>query len=98
MDYPKVGNSTSSAYAVGLGCMSRSGIYGKGDDAESTAVVHRALDLGINHLDSSDMYGWGHNEELLGRAIKGRRGRVLLTTKFGQVQSPDGKANLVDGS
>ena len=78
--------------------MSMSGVYGKGDDAESIAVVHKALDLGVNFVDSSDMYGWGQNEELLGRAIKGRRDQVVLTTKFGQVQSPDGKGNLVDGS
>ena len=55
------------------------------------------VDLGVNFLDSSDMYGWGHNEELLGRALKGRREQVVLTTKFGQVQSPDGKGSLVDG-
>src|SRR6266571_2139037 len=55
-------------------------------------------DLGNSFLDSSDMYGWGHNEELLGRALKGRRDQVVLTTKFGQVQSADGKGNLVDGS
>src|SRR5262249_55924426 len=61
-------------------------------------VIHRALDLGINFLDSSDMYGWGQNEELLGRALKGRRDQVVVTTKFGQVQSPDGKGNLVDGT
>jgi aryl-alcohol dehydrogenase-like predicted oxidoreductase len=78
--------------------MSMSGVYGKGDDAESIAVVHKALDLGVNFVDSSDMYGWGQNEELLARAIKGRRDQVVLTTKFGQVQSPDGKGNLVDGS
>jgi len=78
--------------------MSMSGTYGKSDDAESIDVIHRALDLGINFLDSSDMYGWGHNEDLLGRALKGRRDQVVLSTKFGQVQSPDGKGNLVDGS
>ena len=98
MQKRKLGNSTLSVSAIGLGCMSMSGVYGKGDDAESIAVVHRAIELGIDFIDSSDMYGWGHNEELLGRAIKGRRDRVVLTTKFGQVQSPDGKANLVDGS
>ena len=98
MDYRKLGNSDLSVSAVGLGCMSMSGVYGKGDDAESIAVVHRALELGINFLDSSDMYGWGHNEELLGRAIAGKRDRFVLATKFGQVQSPDGKGNLVDGS
>jgi aryl-alcohol dehydrogenase-like predicted oxidoreductase len=78
--------------------MSMSGTYGKSDDAQSIDVVHRAIDIGINFLDSSDMYGWGHNEELLGRALKGRRDKVVVTTKFGQVQSPDGKGNLVDGS
>ena len=98
MHYRTLGNSTLSVSAIGLGLMSMSGVYGKGDDAESIAVVHKALDLGVNFVDSSDMYGWGQNEELLGRAIKGRRDRVVLTTKFGQVQSPDGKGNLVDGS
>ena len=75
MQYRTLGNSTLRVSAIGLGCMTMSGVYGKGDDAESIAVVHKALDLGINFLDSSDMYGWGQNEELLGRAIKGRRGR-----------------------
>jgi aryl-alcohol dehydrogenase-like predicted oxidoreductase len=92
-----LGNSTLRVSALGLGCMSMSGVYGPGDDAESVAVIHQALDLGINFLDSSDMYGWGHNEELIGRAIKGRRAQVVLATKFGQVRSPDGKGNLVDG-
>jgi aryl-alcohol dehydrogenase-like predicted oxidoreductase len=93
----KVGNSSLTASSIGLGLMSMSGTYGKSDDQECIGVIHRALDLGINHLDSSDMYGWGQNEELLGRAIKGKRDRVLVTTKFGQVRSPDGKANLIDG-
>ena len=98
MHYRKLGNSDLSVSAIGLGCMGMSGTYGKSDDAESITVLHHALDQGMNFLDSSYMYGWGHNEELLGRAIKGRRDRVVLTTKFGQVQSPDGKGNLVDGS
>jgi aryl-alcohol dehydrogenase-like predicted oxidoreductase len=88
--YRKLGNSTLSVSAVGLGCMSMSGVYGKGDDAESIAVIHRALDLGVNFLDSSDMYGWGHNEELLGRALPGRRDTVVLATKFGNLRKPDG--------
>jgi aryl-alcohol dehydrogenase-like predicted oxidoreductase len=94
----KLGNSDLTVSAIGLGCMSMSGTYGKSDDEQSIAVVHRALDLGVNFIDSSDMYGWGHNEQLLGRALKGRRHRAVLATKFGQVQSPDGKGNLVDGS
>jgi aryl-alcohol dehydrogenase-like predicted oxidoreductase len=97
MRHRKLGNSDLEVSAIGLGCMSMSGVYGPGDDAESVAVVHEALDRGVNFLDSSDMYGWGHNEELLGRALKGRRDRALLATKFGQVRSPDGKGNLVDG-
>jgi aryl-alcohol dehydrogenase-like predicted oxidoreductase len=84
--------------AIGLGCMSMSGTYGKSDDAASVAVIHRALDLGVTFLDSSDMYGWGHNEELLGRALAGRRRGAVVATKFGQVRSPDGAGNLVDGS
>ena len=98
MQYRELGNSDLKISAIGLGCMSMSGTYGKSDDAESIDVIHHALDLGINFLDSSDMYGWGHNEELLGRALKGRREQVVLTTKFGQVQSADGKGNLVDGT
>jgi aryl-alcohol dehydrogenase-like predicted oxidoreductase len=97
MQHRTLGHSDLRVSAIGLGCMSMSGTYGKADDAESITVIHHALDQGINFLDSSDMYGWGHNEELLGRALKGRRDRVVLTTKFGQVQSPDGKGNLVDG-
>jgi aryl-alcohol dehydrogenase-like predicted oxidoreductase len=97
MEYRKLGNSDLSVSAIGLGCMSMSGTYGQSDDAQSIAVVHHALEQGVNFIDSSDMYGWGHNEELLGRALKGKRGNVVLSTKFGQVQSPDGKGNLVDG-
>jgi len=98
MQYRELGNSDLKISAIGLGCMSMSGTYGKSDDAESIDVIHHALDLGVNFLDSSDMYGWGHNEGLLGRALKGRREQVVLTTKFGQVQSADGKGNLVDGT
>lgn len=96
MEHRKLGHSTLGVSALGLGCMSMSGTYGKSDDAQSIAVIHRALDLGMNLLDSADMYGWGHNEELVGRALRGRRAGVVLATKFGQVRSPDG-ANLIDG-
>jgi aryl-alcohol dehydrogenase-like predicted oxidoreductase len=77
--------------------MSMSGVYGKPDDEESVRVIHRALDLGVNLLDSSDMYGWGQNEELLGRALRGHRTHAFVVTKFGQVKNPSGGPNLVDG-
>jgi aryl-alcohol dehydrogenase-like predicted oxidoreductase len=77
--------------------MSLSGIYGAADDAQSIELIHYALDHGIDFLDSSDMYGWGHNEELLGRAIAGRRDGVVLATKFGQVRNLSGGGNLVNG-
>jgi aryl-alcohol dehydrogenase-like predicted oxidoreductase len=76
--------------------MSMSGIYGRGDDDASIAVIQHALDLGVDFVDSSDMYGWGHNEELVGRAIRGRRVGVVVATKFGQVRNPAGP-NLVNG-
>ncbi len=90
MQYRKLGQSTLSVSAIGLGCMSMSNVYGKGDEAESIAVVQHALELGVNFLDSSDMYGWGQNEELLAKALRGRREHVVLATKFGNLRKPDG--------
>jgi aryl-alcohol dehydrogenase-like predicted oxidoreductase len=92
----RLGHSTLDVSAIGLGCMGLSGVYGPADDTESIALIQRAIDLGVNHLDSSDMYGWGHNEDVIGKALKGRRDRVVLATKFGQVQNPGGP-NLVNG-
>ena len=92
----KLGGSSLSVFPVGLGCMSMSGTYGKSDDAEAIKVVHHALERGVNFLDSSDMYGWGHNESLLGKALAGRRDKAVLATKFGQTQQPGG-ANGVNG-
>jgi aryl-alcohol dehydrogenase-like predicted oxidoreductase len=78
--------------------MSLSGAYGKSDDAEGVKVIHHAIEHGVTFLDSSDMYGWGHNETLLGKALAGSwRDKVVLATKFGQTQKPGG-ANGVDGS
>src|SRR6059036_749451 len=94
MHYRTLGSTTLAVSATGLGCMSMSGVYGKGDDVESIAVIHHALDLGVNFLDTSDMYGWGHNEELVGRAILGRRHQVVLATKFGNVRNPDGSMGV----
>ncbi|MCX7366401.1 MAG: aldo/keto reductase [Alphaproteobacteria bacterium] len=94
----KLGASGLSVFPIGLGCMSFSGAYGKSDDAEAIRVIHHALDRGVDFVDSSDMYGWGHNETLLGKALAGsRRDKVILATKFGQTQKPGG-ANGVDGS
>jgi len=92
----RLGHSTLDVSAIGLGCMGLSGVYGPADDTQSIALIQRAIDLGVNHLDSSDMYGWGHNEDVIGKALKGRRERVVLATKFGQVQNPGGP-NLVNG-
>ena len=80
---------TLTTSALGLGCMGMSEFYGPGDDAESVATVHRALDLGVTFLDTADMYGMGRNEELVGRAIRGRRDAVVLATKFGNVRDPN---------
>jgi aryl-alcohol dehydrogenase-like predicted oxidoreductase len=96
MEQRTLGKSGIKASAIGLGLMSMSGIYGNADDDESIRVIHHALDKGINFLDSSDMYGWGHNETLLGKALKGKRDKAIVATKFGQVQLPDKKQG-VDG-
>jgi aryl-alcohol dehydrogenase-like predicted oxidoreductase len=93
----RLGASTLGVFPIGLGCMSLSGAYGRSDDAEGMRVIHHAIDRGITLFDSSDMYGWGHNETLLGKALAGRRrAGVVLATKFGQTQRPGG-ANGVDG-
>ena len=90
-----LGSSDIRVSALGLGCMSLSGIYGQSDDAESIALIHAALDNGITLLDSSDMYGWGHNEELIAKAIKGRRAQVVIATKFGNLGGKGGR--VADG-
>src|SRR3954467_11248159 len=96
MEMRTLGSSGINVSAIGLGLMSMSGIYGNANDDESIRVIHYALEKGINFLDSADMYGWGHNEELLGKALRGRREGVIVATKFGQVKTPDGKQD-VDG-
>jgi len=97
MPQRRLGRSELVVSAVGLGCMGMSEFYGPTDDAESIATIHRAIDHGINFMDTADMYGVGRNEELLGRAIHGRQHEVVLATKFGNVRSPEGKFLGVNG-
>jgi aryl-alcohol dehydrogenase-like predicted oxidoreductase len=85
METRKLGKNGPDVPAIGLGCMGMTGIYGEPNEAESIATIHRSIDLGVNLIVTSDAYGAGTNEELVGRAIKGRRDRVVLATKFGNL-------------
>ena len=93
----RLGRNGPLVSALGLGCMGMSEFYGPTDDAESIATIHRALDLGVNFLDTSDVYGPCTNEELVGRAIRDRRSQVLLATKFGVLRSADPKYRGISG-
>src|ERR1700757_2171930 len=84
MKMRRLGRNGPQVSAIGLGCMGMTPIYGQPDDAEVTATIHRAIEMGVNFLDSADAYANGKNEEVVGKALKGKRDKVVLATKFGQ--------------
>jgi aryl-alcohol dehydrogenase-like predicted oxidoreductase len=90
MQQRTLGTNGPTVSATGLGCMGMSGVYGTVDEAEAVATIHRALDIGVTFIDTADIYGNGHNEELVGRALKGRRDEAVLATKFGNAIAADG--------
>jgi len=92
----ELGSSGLKVFPLALGCMGMSGIYGASDESESIATIHAALDAGVTLLDTGDFYGAGHNEMLIGRALKGRRDQALLSVKFGALRTPDGGFGGVD--
>lgn len=93
----RLGSDGPLVSSLGMGCMSMSEFYGRHDDRESLATIHRALDLGINFLDTADIYGLGHNEELVGQAIRGRRNTLVVASKFGILRGPSGTFVGVNG-
>ena len=97
MDQRKLGTQGLVVSAMGLGCMGMSEFYGHADEQQSIATIHRSLELGINFLDTSDMYGRGHNEKLLGKAVAGRRSEFVIATKFGVLRGDDGSFTGVSG-
>lgn len=97
MQFRSLGAGGPAVAAIGLGCMGMSDFYGPTEDARSIAVIHRALELGVNFFDTADMYGVGANETLVGRALKDRREKAVIATKFGNVRAADGSFLGVSG-
>src|SRR5579884_1298412 len=85
----QLGTTGPRVFPLALGCMGMSGMYGTADENESIATIHAALDAGINLIDTGDFYGMGHNELLVGRALKARRGQAIISVKFGAMRAPD---------
>jgi aryl-alcohol dehydrogenase-like predicted oxidoreductase len=98
MQQTQLGTNGPLVSAIGLGCSGMSADYGVPDDVESIATVHRAIELGINLIDTSDAYAGGRNEELLARAIKGKRDRLFVATKFGNIRGPGGERGGTNSS
>jgi aryl-alcohol dehydrogenase-like predicted oxidoreductase len=97
MQLRQLGRTSVNLFPIGLGCMGMSDFYGPREDAASIAVIHRALELGVNFFDTADMYGVGANETLVGRALRDRRDRAVIATKFGNVRASDGRYLGISG-
>ena len=97
MEMRRLGSQGLNVSAVGLGCSGMSSDYGVPDDVESTATIHRAIELGVTLFDTSDAYGAGHNEQLLGAAVRDRRDKVFIASKFGNMRGPNGERGMANG-